>query len=218
MAKPEAATILLLIDLQAAFCDPEGSMAQQGRDIDAMRAAAATASGLADAARAASVPIVWTRIVYRDDYLDGGRMLWEVRPNLRRIGALRAGTPDAAISDAAGYVEGEPVIDKTRYSALYATPLEALLRSLGVRRVIVGGVTTSMCVETTVRDLGQRDYETFVVREACGDFDAARHEASLATMEFGFAEVIDMGAARAMLSSPASADERRPFGGHAARG
>ena len=204
MAKPEAATILLLIDLQAAFCDPEGSMAQQARDIGSMRAAAATASGLADVARAASIPVIWTRIVYRNDYLDGGRMLWDMRPNLRRIGALRTGTPDTPISKVAGYVEGEPIIDKTRYSALYATPLEALLRSLGVRRVLVGGVTTSMCVETTVRDLGQRDYETYVVRQACGDFDAARHEASLAAMEFGFADVIDLDAAQTLLRSDQS--------------
>ena len=58
----------------------------------------------------------------------------------------------------------------------------------------MAGVTTSMCVESTVRDLGQRDVAVTVVAEACADFDTPRHEAALAAMSFGFASVVQTGA------------------------
>jgi ureidoacrylate peracid hydrolase len=184
---PRAATLCLLVDVQAAFCAAQGSMAAQGRDIAAMARAAEACDALARAARAAGVPVVWTRIAWRADYLDAGRIAWAQRPRLREIGALRAGTPDAALC--AEVAPEDIVIDKPRWSALYATPLEALMRGLGTVRVVVGGVTTSMCVESTVRDLAQRDIAVMVPAEACGDFDAARHAASLEAMAFGFAEV-----------------------------
>lgn len=183
-----ATAALLAIDLQAAFCSDRGSVARQGRDVAPCRAAAGVCDGLAGLARAHGVPVIWTRLVFRPDYGDGGVLIRDLRPGLKTVGALRAGTPDAALvieADAADYV-----IDKSRYSAFYATGLEAVLRSLDIECLIVGGVTTSMCVDTTVRDASQRDYRTFVVREACGDFDGARHEASLSALAFGFARVI----------------------------
>ena len=69
------------------------------------------------------------------------------------------------------------------------------LAARGIRALMVGGVTTSMCVECTVRDAGQRDIRTFVVREATADFDPGRHAASLDAMAFGFARVIGLDAA-----------------------
>jgi ureidoacrylate peracid hydrolase len=190
MRGPQAATLCLLVDVQVAFCEAAGSMARQGRDIDAMARAAERCGALARHARAAGVPVVWTRLAWRPDYLDAGRIAWAQRPKLREIGALRHGTHDVEISSAAGVAAEDVVIDKPRWSALYASELEALLRALGTTRVVLGGVTTSMCVESTVRDLAQRDFEVVVVEEACGDFDRQRHHASLAAMRFGFAEVV----------------------------
>lgn len=181
---------VLLVDFQRAFCCADGSVAAQGRDVSTCRAAADRAIELAAAARAASIPVIWTRLVFRDDYADGGRLIRVLRPGLARIGALKIGTPDAEIVPEADVQPGDFIIEKQRYSSFYATGLEAVLRSLDIDSLIVCGVTTSMCVETTVRDAAQRDYRTFVVREACGDFDAERHEASLSAMGFGFADII----------------------------
>lgn len=181
---------VLLVDFQRAFCCTDGSVAAQGRDVSTCRAAADRAIELAVAARAASIPVIWTRLVFRDDYADGGRLIRELRPGLARIGALKIGTQDAEIVPEADVQPGDFIIEKQRYSSFYATGLEAVLRSLDIDSLIVCGVTTSMCVETTVRDAAQRDYRTFVVREACGDFDAERHEASLSAMGFGFADII----------------------------
>lgn len=182
--------VLLLIDLQRTFCSPDGELARRGRDITNMRAAAESCTRLAAAARAAHVPVIWTRMMLRPDYADGGRMITDILPHLKTVGALQRGSREVELADGLAVEPGDDVIDKPRNSAMFGTSLEVHLNARRIERVIVGGVTTSMCVETTVRDLGQRDYATFVVREAVGDFDRARHEASLAAMAFGFARVI----------------------------
>ena len=189
MGTPANGTALLLIDLQNSFCDGAGAMAKQGRPIAAMQEAARCCARLADTAHRAGTPVIWTRIQFRADYADGGRLTHDIRPNLAKIGALQAGTFDAALACGIGYAPGDTIIEKARYSALYGTALEVSLRALKIDCIVVGGVTTSMCVESTVRDLGQRDYEVIVAREACGDFDEGRHNASLEAMAFGFASV-----------------------------
>lgn len=196
-------TFVLLIDLQRAFCDADGSLARQGLDITGLKQAAMHCSVMAARARARGVPVGWTRMVLAPDYADGG-MVVRLRPNLARIGGLRAGTPDVAFSDSVSPQPGDVIIDKPRYSALYATSLEAQLRARRTQRVLVGGVTTSMCVESTVRDLAQRDHEVVVIEDACADFDASRHQASLQAMRFGFAQVAGIGALEDLLSDSES--------------
>ncbi len=191
-------SLLLLIDLQRAFCEPDGSMATQGRPIETMREAARHCQALAVQARTSGVPVAWTRMMLKPDYSDGG-MVTRLRPGLMKIGALRAGTPDVGLCSLVAAGPEDLLIDKPRYSSLYATKLEDVLRQRRINRIIIGGVTTSMCVETTVRDLAQRDYEVVVIEEACGDFDAPRHAASLAAMKFGFAHVLPERAAPAAL-------------------
>ena len=192
---------LLLVDLQRAFCDDRGSMAEHGRDIGRLRRAVYVSHRLAGAARKVGVPVAWTRMVFRPDYSDGGLLVGELRPDLARIHALRAGTPDADLAPGADPDEDEPVFDRTRFSALLGTHLEDWLRAAGIDTVVVGGVTTSLAVECTVRDLGQRDFKVFVVREACGDLDDAAHDAALAAMRSGFARVVGEGDATAAWSA-----------------
>ena len=193
-----ARSLLLLIDLQRAFCEPDGSMATQGRPIETMRAAARRCQALAGEARAAHVPVAWTRMMLKPDYSDGG-MITRLRPGIMKVGGLRAGTPDVELCSLVTAQPDDLIVDKPRHSSLYATKLEDILRQRGIDRIVVGGVTTSMCVETTVRDLAQRDYEIVVIEEACGDFDGPRHAASLAAMKFGFAHVLPERAAPAAL-------------------
>ena len=181
---------LLAIDLQQAFCSPKGSVARQGRDVAPCEAAMARCLDLAAAARRATVPVIWTRLVLRADYEDGGVFIHELRPGLKEAGGLRAGTDDVELVPKAEVRDEDFVVDKRRYSAFHGTELEDILRAQRIECLMVGGVTTSMCVESTVRDAGQRDYRTFVVRDACGDFSEARHQASLEAIAFGFARVI----------------------------
>ncbi len=190
MKLARAACTLLLVDLQRCFCDDRGSMAGGGWGIGRLRRALYVSHRLADAARSHDVPVAWTRLVFRPDYADAGLLVTELRPDLARIGALRANTPDVELAPGADRDEDEPVFDTTRFSALVGTHLEDWLRAAGIDTLVVGGVTTSLGVESTVRDLAQRDFKVFVVREACGDFEDARHEAALAAMSSGFARVV----------------------------
>jgi len=186
-----AQAALLLVDYQRGFVHPQGFVAAQGRDISPCADAARHGYALARAARAAGMLVIWTRHVLRADHADGGLLTTELRPRLGEIGALAAGSADIEIPLEAGVAPEDAVIDKPRYSAFFGTSLDMLLGARGIRALVVGGVTTSMCVETTVRDAAQRDIRTFVVRDAVADFDVARHEASLSAMKFGFARIID---------------------------
>ncbi len=192
---------LLAIDLQRAFCSPDGSVARQGRDVSSCGVALAVCIKLADAARRADMPVIWTRIVLRPDYADGGVFIHELRPGLKQAGGLQAGTDDVEFMPEVQVREDDYVIDKRRYSAFLRTKLEDILRARRIECLLVGGVTTSMCVESTVRDAGQRDYKTFIVREACADFADERHAASLEAMAFGFGRVISHNEALSVLKA-----------------
>jgi ureidoacrylate peracid hydrolase len=189
LAGPDA-TALLVIDMQNGFCHPDGSFATLGLDVSMCTAAIAGCAGLVEDARAAGVPVVYTRYVYRPDYRDGGVLVHDLMPDLATARSLAAGSWDAELVDELSPREDEFVVDKNRYSAFYGTGLEPILTSLGVRRLVVCGVTTNMCVETTVRDASQRDYLTFVVSDATGELDRARHDSALATLGFGFGRVV----------------------------
>src|SRR5919199_1506370 len=180
---------LLVIDMQNGFCHPAGSVARGGASIEDTQATIAPVASLLAAARAARVPVIFTRFVYRADYADGGILVRELRPHLQQRRALVQGDWDAQIVDELAPRSDEFVVDKNRFSAFYATSLETILRSLDVHTLVVCGVTTNMCVESTVRDAGQRDYRVYVVRDAVGEFDRARHEHALCAMAFGFARV-----------------------------
>jgi ureidoacrylate peracid hydrolase len=185
-------TALLVIDMQNGFCHPDGSFAGLGLDVSMTNAAIGGCQQLVDAAHAAGVPVVYTRYVYRADYKDGGVLVQEVLPALAEVKSLAAGTWDAELVDELVPTEDDFVLDKNRYSAFYGTGLEPILTSLGVRNVVIAGVTTNMCVETTARDASQRDYRVFVVSDATGELDAARHEMALATLGFGFGAVVSI--------------------------
>ena len=191
----------LAIDLQQAFCTNTGSVAAQGRDITPCRDAALRCVALANAARAKGIPVIWTKIALRPDYADGGLMIHEIRPGLKEAGGIKAGTDDAALISEAVVAPEDFVIDKPRNSAFFSSNLESLLHALDVRCLMMGGVTTSMCVESTARDAGQRDYRTFVVRDACGDFAQARHDAALDAIAFGFGRVISHNEALATMDA-----------------
>ncbi|MBM3523125.1 MAG: cysteine hydrolase [Alphaproteobacteria bacterium] len=181
---------IVVVDLQKGFLDDDGFVAVQGRDVSTCRAAGLRAVALAEQARAAGMPVFWLRYAVRPDYADAGVLIDEIRPNVKKMGGLRSDSPETALIDAIKVRPQDTVIDKTRYSGFVGTALEPALRARGISQLVVCGVTTSMCVESTVRDAGQLDYRVFVARECCGDFDKDRHEASLKAMAFGFARVV----------------------------
>jgi ureidoacrylate peracid hydrolase len=181
---------LLVVDVQHAFCDPEGSMARSGADIGACAAVVGRVAALLTGWRATGRPVVFTRYALAADGRDAG-LLPERSPQMQVRGALRDGTLDAALVLEAAPAPGEPVVVKTRYSAFHATDLEPRLLRMGVDTVVVCGVTTNVCVEATARDAFARDLRVVVARDACASTHPDLHHASLRTMELVLGDVTD---------------------------
>lgn len=186
MPVPRTDTALLVIDMQNGFLDEKGSLATLGFPYEALQPAVAGCARLVEAAREAGVPVIWTRYVYAPGMLDGGLLPNELVPGMKEVGSLVDGTWDAEIIPALVPREDEIVIDKSRPSSFYGTRLEPFLTSLGVRSLVLAGVTTNICVESTARDAGQRDYRTYVVSDATAEYDPARHDHALTTIGFTF--------------------------------
>jgi len=182
-------TALIVIDMQNAFCRDDGSFAKLGFDVSMLKAAIAPCQRLIAAARTANVPVIFTRLSYAADYHDGGIAIQYMTPEFVEARCLAAGTWDIEIVDELMPSAGDHVVDKNRFSAFYAGPFERLLETLGIDTLVVCGVTTNCCVESTVRDAFQRNYKAFVVGDAVGELEPKRHDFALQTMRFLFADV-----------------------------
>jgi ureidoacrylate peracid hydrolase len=180
---------LIVIDMQNAFCREDGSMNKVGLGYENAAAVVEPVVRLLDAARAAGLPIFHTRYSLNADYSDAG-LLNERYPGMRDTGAMVRGTWDNAIVEELEPFESEHVIDKTRYSAFIGTDFEERLRSLGIDTLIVCGVTTEVCVESTARDAYQRDIRVVVPRDATAAIDSQRHEDALRAMEYCVGQVV----------------------------
>jgi len=191
MALSKDRTALLVIDMQNGFCHPDGSFANLGLDISMCNDAIKPSLELVDAAHKAGIPVIYTRFVYRADYQDGGVLVQDLLPALADTKSLAAGTWDSELVDELVPEEADFVLDKNRYSAFYGTGLEPILSSLGIDSLVMCGVTTNMCVETSARDASQRDYRVFVVSDATGELAKDRHDMALATLGFGFGWVVE---------------------------
>ncbi|HEV8564781.1 MAG TPA: isochorismatase family cysteine hydrolase [Actinomycetota bacterium] len=164
---------LLVIDMQNAFCHPEGTLGISGVDTSDCAAAIAPISELIAAATDADVPVIWTF----QEHLPDDR--WRARRELpahtakrARVAAL-AGTWDAELVEELAPLAKDPslVIRKHRFGAFYQTRLELLLRMLGRTALIVTGVTANACIETTMREAYLRDYDVVAVFDAIGGID-----------------------------------------------
>ncbi|QMW23094.1 cysteine hydrolase family protein [Sandaracinobacteroides saxicola] len=180
-------TALLLIDMQHGFLSPGGSVARIGFPVGLLAPAVPACARLLAAARRQGMPIAHTRYVFEPGLTDGGVMVDDMLPELRRERALVRGSADADIIPDLAPAPGERVFDKNRPSACLNTGLEAWLQAGGIRQVIVAGVTTSVCVETSVRDLAQRDWRVIIAEDAVAEYDAERHAVALKTLGLLFA-------------------------------
>ncbi len=183
-------TALIVVDMQNGFCDPEGSAAKVGFDISMCRAAIEPCRRLIEGARASGIPVIFTRLVWRADYRDGGVVTESILPGLVEARCCAAGTADAELIPEMAPRPEDFVIDKNRYSAFYGTPLASILSAQDIRSLVICGVTTNICVETTARDASQRDYRTVVVSDATGEIAPERHQWALETLGTRFGWVV----------------------------
>lgn len=192
MVPEVSSTALVVVDMQVGFLRDGASCDRIGLPVAALKPALQPCRELVSLARARGVPIIYTRYVYRDDYRDGGLLAGELIPALREERSLAAGSEDAEIVAELAPQPGDFVLEKNRPSSFHGTPLETWLNGLGVENLVVCGVTTNCCVESTVRDASHRDYRCFVVRDAVAEFDPDRHRVALESIAMLFGYVIGL--------------------------
>jgi len=191
-AEPEAVpldltrTALIIIDMQRDFLEPGGFGETLGNDVSLLGAAVGPCKAVLDAARAADMLIIHTREGHRPDLSDAPKAKIERGHPSVRIGApgpmgriLIRGEPGHDIIKELYPIPGEPVIDKPGKGAFYATDLDALLRNFGVQHLLVCGVTTEVCVNTTVREANDRGYRCVVLADCCASYFPEFHEMGL---------------------------------------
>jgi ureidoacrylate peracid hydrolase len=180
---------LIVVDMQNGFLRPDGFMANAGLNIDQCIAAIGPNQKVIAACREAKIPVIFTRYTLRPDYKDAG-LLGDIYPALKDSGAMVVGTRDWEIAEELKPVEGDIILDKQRYSSFYNTNLEVILRGLGVTLLVVTGVTTNICVESTVRDAFFRDFKVTVLEDCVGAVDEMMQQGPLHSFRYGFGDVM----------------------------
>jgi nicotinamidase-related amidase len=186
MSAPDT-TALIVIDMQRDFLDPMGYIGQSGVDVGVLRAAIPNVQRLLAAARSAGIRIIHTREGHRPDLADlnpakarraaGVGAAIGSRGPLGRL--LVRGEPGHGIIDELAPLSSEVVIDKPGFGAFYATDLELVLRAWGITSLTLAGVTTDICVHSTLREAVDRGFECQTVGDACAAADLALHQAML---------------------------------------
>jgi ureidoacrylate peracid hydrolase len=170
-------TVLLLVDCQVDFASPDGLMAQQGYDITAAQAALRNAALLADAARIAQVPCLFARLITRDE--TQAMRDWKARHGSENDPLLcREGSTGAEFVGVAP-LPGEAIFSKSRYSAFIGTDLDAHLKALKGDTLVIAGLTTECCVDSTARDAFERDYRVFIASDAVAAYEPDLHRGAL---------------------------------------
>ncbi len=193
---------LLIIDMQNGFLDPfAGTFGKFGLDTSRMRAVVPAINRLRSLAHSLSVPIIFTRMCWNEDYSDSGIVLKSVPygDTVKQMKGFIRGSWDADIVDELKPREEELVIDKTRHTAFYGTSLSHELESRGVSQLIVTGVGTNVCVESTVRDAVTKGWECILVEGATATVDEEEEASSLKAMGNHVCPVIDHGIVEAEL-------------------
>ncbi len=169
---------LLVVDMQNFFLDPVSPTYTCGGPV-----VLPNIQRLLTAFRGAGRPVIFTQHVHHPNLSDAGIMGWWWE------GMCLEGSPESAITPELAPQPGEKVVPKHRYSAFYNTDLETVLRCLRVEDVVICGIMTNMCCESTARDAYYRDYRVFFPADATGSICEEMHLGTLLNLAFGFARI-----------------------------
>ncbi|KQW32162.1 cysteine hydrolase [Rhizobium sp. Root274] len=171
------AVALIVIDMQRDFAEPGGFGESLGNDVSHVTAIVSDVKRLIEGFRAAGLPVIHTQECHRPDLSDLPLAKRNRGTPTLRIGdvgpmgrILISGEPGTAILPELAPIEGEIVIEKPGKGAFYATPLGETLKANGIEQLVFAGVTTEVCVQTTMREANDRGYECLLVEEATASY------------------------------------------------
>jgi len=181
---------LVIIDMQRDFLEAGGFGAALGNDVSQLQMAVAPCREVLAAARRRRMLVIHTREGHRSDLADAPPLKVNRGDPERRIGApgpmgriLIRGEPGHDIIPQLYPAPGEPVIDKPGKGAFYQTDLELMLKNRAIETLLVCGVTTEVCVNTTVREANDRGFRCIVLADCCGSYFPEFHAAGLAMIK-----------------------------------
>jgi nicotinamidase-related amidase len=213
---------LVIIDMQRDFLEPGGFGAALGNDVSLLKAAVEPIGNVLKAARETGVLVIHTREGHRPDLADAPPLKVDRGDPKTRIGApgpmgriLVRGEPGHDIIPELYPVAGEPVIDKPGKGAFYQTDLELMLKNRGIETLLVCGVTTEVCVNTTIREANDRGFRCIALSDGCASYFPDFHAAGLAMIKaqggiFGW--VSDSQKAIAAIAAHGARAPKMPFG------
>ena len=185
-------TALIVVDVQNDFCHSEGAFGRRGRDMSSVQSMVHTLVDLIAKARTANVPIIFVRTSH-GTWTNSD--VWLERAKDVSVSEI------PICSDSSWGAEfytvkpepGDKIVVKHRYSAFYSTDLDVVLKARGIKTLVLTGVATNVCVETTARDAYQRDYYVVLVDNCSATFSIEDHQATLRNIRnhFGIVATAD---------------------------